>query len=555
MTGRERTDRADRTDGSLLSMNGTERSLSRRRLLTGLGSVGATALAGCSANPTMPAGGDLRVGTLHPPITLDPIVLHDVGSAQMAEKIFDGLYTYNRATGLVPQIAAGEPTVERGGRRYTVDIREDATFQNGQSVSAEDVKYSFEAPVEEETPNGWRFDMIESIRTPDDRTVRFSLKYPYPAFEHSLTQEIVPKSVREAGKEQFATEPVGAGPFEIDLFSEEKKARVVRWTDYWGEPKPALTKVTTVHQESPITRAMSLVTGRNRVIEPISPRIQDLLTERSGANIGMREGFNSYYIAFNLNEGPTTDPNVRKAIDYCIDMDAAVADFIAPIGKRQHSPLPEKMAKQWNMPLSEWREIPVGRNTAEAKRLFSEAGMSTEIKILVPKDPKRMEIGRRLATGIREAGQRASTTPVSWKKFLEKHKSGAPSDYMVYIGGAHGGPDPDSFMYQLFHRDQEGKTQGVFYDNPTVMNQIKQARKTRNRRKRRNLYESAITTILEDRVHLPAYSYKNSFGYKNTVQNFRVHPNAQLNPRVVSPNGVVRINDTDFFNFGGGDAQ
>lgn len=546
---------SDQNRESLVLGTSEQRSLSRRRLLAGLGAAGATALAGCSANPTMPAGGDLRIGTLHPPITLDPIVLHDVGSAQMAEKIFDGLYTHDRTTGLVPQIATSEPTVEKGGRRYTVDIREDATFQNGQSVSAEDVKYSFKAPVEEETPNKWRVDMIESIKTSDDQTVQFRLKYPYPAFKHSLTQEIVPKSVRESGKEQFATHPVGAGPFEIDLFSEEKKARVVRWSDYWGEPKPALTKVTAIHQESPITRAMSLVTGRNRIIEPISPRIQDLLTERSHANIEMRTGFTSYYVAFNLNEGPTTDPKVRKAVDYCLDMDAAVADFIAPIGKRQYSPLPEKMAKQWNMPLSKWREIPVGRNTAKAKQLFSEAGMSTEIKILVPKDPKRMEIGRRLATGIREAGQRASMTPVNWTAFLEKHKSGASGDYMVYIGGTHGGSDPDSFMYQLFHRDQEGETQGVFYDNPTVMNQIKQARKTRDRRKRRYLYASAITTILEDRVHIPAYSYKNSFGYKNTVQDFRVHPNAQLNPRVVSPNGVVSIDDTDFFSFGGGDSR
>jgi peptide/nickel transport system substrate-binding protein len=528
---------------------------SRRQLLAGLGAAGATALAGCSANPTTPSGGDLRIGTLHPPITLDPIVLHDVGSAQMAEKIFDGLYTYDRATGLVPQIAAGEPTAERGGRRHTVGIREDARFQNGQSISAEDVKYSFEAPVAEETPNGWRFEMIESVGTPDDRTVRFDLRYPYPAFEHSLTMEIVPKSVRESGSEQFATNPVGSGPFEVRQFTAEKKATVTRWEDYWGEPKPAIAKMTTVHQESPITRAMSLVSGRNRLIEPVSPRIQDLLTERSGANVGLREGFTAYYVAFNLNEGPTTDPKVRKAIDYCIDMDRAVADFVEPIGTRQHSPLPERMAREWNMPFSEWREIPVGRNTAEAKRLFSETGMNTEIEILVPRDPKRMEIGRRLATGIREAGGRASTTPVSWTAFLDQHRSGVPSDYMVYIGGAHGGPDPDSFMYQLFHRDQEGTTQGVFYDDQTVMEQIEDARRTTNRRRRRNLYASAITSILEDRVHLPAYSYKNSFGYKNTVRNFRIHPNAQLNPRVVSPNGVVSIQDTDFFDFGGGDSE
>jgi peptide/nickel transport system substrate-binding protein len=312
--------------------------------------------------------------------------------------------------------------------------------------------------------------MIESIETPDDRTVRITLEYHYPAFRHSLTQAIVPKSVREGGKEQFAKEPVGSGPFEIRSFAEEKKAKVVRWPEYWGEPKPEIAKVTAIHQESPITRAMSLVTGRNRVIEPVSPRVRSLIDERGGASIQTKPGFTSYYVGFNLNEGPTTDPDVRKAIDYCLDMDQAVEDFLDPMGNRQYSPLPERMAKQWDMPLSEWRDIPLGRNTEEAKLLLEEVGLDKEIEILVPKDPKRMEIGRRLATGIREAGYRASVSPTAWKSFLEKRVSGVPSDYMVFIDGIHGGPDPDFFTYQLFHRDQEGKTNGVFYDNNEVMN-------------------------------------------------------------------------------------
>jgi peptide/nickel transport system substrate-binding protein len=129
-----------------------QRSLSRRQLLAGLGTAGATALAGCSANPTTPSGGDLRIGTLHPPITLDPVVIHDVGSAQMAAKIFDGLYTYDDSYNLVPQIAASEPGVRQGGREYAIELRPEATFQNGQAILAEDVKYSLEAPVEETPP-------------------------------------------------------------------------------------------------------------------------------------------------------------------------------------------------------------------------------------------------------------------------------------------------------------------------------------------------------------------------------------------------------------------
>jgi peptide/nickel transport system substrate-binding protein len=199
------------------------------------------------------------------------------------------------------------------------------------------------------------------------------------------------------------------------------------------------------------------------------------------------------------------------------------------------------------MPLEEWRELPVDRDTSKAQQLFSEAGMSKEIEILVPKDPKRKEIGRRLATGIREAGRRAAVSPVSWTAFLEKHVSGAPSDYMIYIDGTHGGTDPDSFVYRILHRDQEGKTQGIFYDNEEVMEKIEQARKTTDREQRRTLYEFAITKALQDRALLPAYSYRNGFGYKDTVENFRIHPNAQLNPRLVSPDGVVSVDDSDFF--------
>jgi peptide/nickel transport system substrate-binding protein len=537
------------------SMNETNLELNRRQLLAGIGAGGATALAGCSADSTTSSRGDLRIGTLHPPLTLDPIVIHDIGSARMAGKIFDGLYTYDNATDLVPRIATEKPRTGMDGREYTVGIREDATFQNGQSVLAEDVKYSFEAPVEEDAPTSWRFDMIESIETPDDRTVRFTLEYPYPGFQHALTHAIVPKSVREAGEEEFASNPVGAGPFEVRSFTAEKRAKVVRWTDYWGEPKPALGKITTIHQESPITRMMSLVSGRNRVIEPVSPRIQDLLTERSGTNVGLKQGFTSYHVGFNLNEGPTTDPEIRKAIDYCLDMDEAVADFIEPIGERQYGPLPDRMAEEWGMPVEKWREIPFRRNTSAAELLFREAGLSAEIEILVPKDPKRKEIGRRLATGIREAGQRASVSPVSWKAFLEKHVSGSPNDYMVYIDGIHGGMDPDSFVYRMFHRNQEGKTQGVFYDNQEVMEQIEKARTTTDRDERQDLYESALTTLLEDRVQLPAYSYRNSFAYKNAVRNLRVHPNARLNPRVVGPNGVVSVDDTGFFGFDGGGSR
>jgi len=87
----------------------------------------------------------------------------------------------------------------------------------------------------------------------------------------------------------------------------------------------------------------------------------------------------------------------------------------------------------------------------------------------------------------------------------------------------------------------EGLTNGTYYRNPDVMDWIDRARETRDRKKRRDLYEKAITTVLEDRVHLPAFTLHNSFGVKDRVEGFRPHPLAQVNPQLVAGEGRVSI--------------
>lgn len=98
-------------------------------------------------------GGKLTFAQVKSPIEFDPIVLNDVPSSEVSTMVFDSLYTYGEGTDIVPQIASGMPEVNDAGDQYVVPIRDDAVFQNGDPVTAEDVAYSFTAPVEEETEN------------------------------------------------------------------------------------------------------------------------------------------------------------------------------------------------------------------------------------------------------------------------------------------------------------------------------------------------------------------------------------------------------------------
>ncbi|MDS0299838.1 ABC transporter substrate-binding protein [Halogeometricum sp. S1BR25-6] len=535
--------------------------LNRRRVLQGLGGVGIAGLAGCaggSGNETegqsgtgtgggsategestdggsSGSGGSLRMALVKSPIEFDPIVLNDVPSSQVVDRVVEGLYTYDESTGVVPLLADGEPTVENSGQRYTVTIQDGATFSNGNPVTASDVKYSFEAPVEEETENASEVNMIDSITAVDEKTVQFDLQYPYAPFKNTLTWYVVPQSVREEDKQAFNTGSAltGSGPFVFEEWQEGNFARLSANEDYWGDPKPNLSEIEFVPVEEATTRVTTLKNGENDVVEEIPPKQYATVKSISDASISEVPGIGYFYAAFNCKEGPTADPKVREGIDYAFDMDSAVSNYVEPTGVRQYSPYPLSIAEDWGFPIEEWKQIPHSKNVDQTKTLFDEAGVPDDysFKVIVPPDDKREQIGITISNGIKEAGWDATVQRLDWGAFLNKYVSGKEADYNIYTLGWSGTPDPDAFAYYLFGRtdDTLGVTNGTYYGNNSesgkrVAEKFLEARRTPEQEARKQLYVEATTTLLNDRAHLPAYNLKNSFGVKNYVNDWHAHP-------------------------------
>ncbi|MFC6962023.1 ABC transporter substrate-binding protein [Halocatena marina] len=520
--------------------------IDRRKFIAGVGAGVATGLAGCLDSFNAPSnnsdngssGGNnsgggseglLTFAQVKSPVEFDPVVLNDVPSDQVASLVFDPLYQFDKGgTNLVPRVAAKKPEVEKGGKRYIVELNTDATFQNGDPVTPEDVKYTFTAPVKEETENAGDFSSIKTVKTVDDSTVQFDLKYPFGAFDSYLAADIVPKSVRENDKKKFNTkQPIGAGPFKFAGWKEGNFVRVERWDDYWGDQKPNLSEIKFVPVEEGTTRVTTLKSGENDIIEEIPPKSWNTVKSISGASINSVPGVGYFYLAFNCNKGPTADPKVREAVDYTFSMDQAVSNFVEPTGIRQYSPLPEALASEWDMPVKKWKEIPHDKNIDKAKSMLDDSDNVPDnwnANIIVPPDDKREQLGTTVASGLKEAGYNASVQRLDWGAFLDKYVSGDPNDYNMYTLGWSGSPDPDSFMYFLFSQKEEGVGNGTFYRNDTVEKAITDARRSTDQNKRRKLYEKAITTLLEDRAHLPAYNLKNSFGVKSYVKDFTAHP-------------------------------
>ena len=106
---------------------------------------------------------------------------------------------------------------------YSFVLRDGVTFHNGEKVTAEDVKFSFERY--RGAAKGPLHDRVASVETPDPRHITFKLKNPWPDFLtfYAATTGagwVVPKKyVEKVGDDGFKKAPIGAGPYKFVSFN------------------------------------------------------------------------------------------------------------------------------------------------------------------------------------------------------------------------------------------------------------------------------------------------------------------------------------------------
>src|SRR5215472_1208414 len=123
---------------------------------------------------------------------------------------------------------------------YEFTLRKGAKFHNGDDVTAEDVKFTFERY--HGTANKLLKERVAAIETPDSLHVRFRLKEPWPDF---LTYYIgatgagwiVPKKyVEQVGDDGFKKAPIGAGPYKFVSFTPGQELVLEAFDQYWRKP-------------------------------------------------------------------------------------------------------------------------------------------------------------------------------------------------------------------------------------------------------------------------------------------------------------------------------
>ena len=177
--------------------------------------------------------------------SLNPFSIRGNAARNIRERVFESLLDrhYDEPFALYGLLAESVVTAPDRSR-VTFKIRQQATFSDGQPVTAADVAFSWKTLRDNGRPNHrFYYDKVESITTPDRYTVVFAFKPSPPDRELPLIiglMPILPKHVYADRDIQAATLdlPVGSGPYTVAEITPGAQVRFEKRDDYWAATLP-----------------------------------------------------------------------------------------------------------------------------------------------------------------------------------------------------------------------------------------------------------------------------------------------------------------------------
>ncbi len=380
----------------------------------------SAALAASTALATAPAAAaskdSVTIGMVLEPPGLDPTAGAAAAIGEITHyNVFEGLTKIEEDFSVTPLLAE-KWSFSPDLKTLTFTLRKGVKFQDGETFSSKDVKFSFERAAAKESTNKEKafFASIESIDASDPNVV--TLKFKAPSFEAlfhlGLGTAVI---VDEKSVASEATNPVGTGPYKLAAWNKGSSVTLDKWDGFRDAGKIVIAHATFRFISDPSAAVAAMLAGdidafpRFAGVQNIAqfqsdPRFQVLIGGTEGKTI----------LGIDNKRKPLDDVRVRQAIAYAIDrkaiIDGAMNGFGTPIGSHLTPNDPGYVDLTGQYP----------HDPAKAKALLKAAGVETPLKLtltLPPPDYARKS-GEVIAAELADVGIEAKIENVEWAQWL-----------------------------------------------------------------------------------------------------------------------------------------
>ena len=375
---------------------------------------------------------------------------------------------------------------------WTVKIRDDVKFTDGEPLTAQDVAFTYNTCRDESTVND--FTMLKEAVAVDDTTVEFHMNEPYSIWPYTMAiVGIVPE---HAYSETYGQNPIGSGRYIMKQWDKGQQVIFEANPDYYGE-EPKIKKLTVLFMEEDAALAAAMAGQADVAHTAASYSDQEIegynlmrvdTVDNRGFNLPATEPEEKDGIVY--GNSLTSDVNVRRAINLAIDREEMIDNVLNGYGTVAYS-VCDKMPWYNDEAVTEY-------DLDAAKALMDEAGWTEGKDGIREKDGEKAELTLMFSNGdsvrqalaedtanqLRELGIDVKTEGVGWDTAYDR----AQSEPLMWGWGAHTPME----LYNIYHSMEEtGLAQYSPYANETVDKYMDEALESDNLEESYDLWKKA----------------------------------------------------------------
>lgn len=393
-------------------------------------------------------GGKLTILNSDPQSDFDPARLYTSGGGNVPSLVFRTLTTRKRVNGaagteVVPDLATGLGTPSKNATVWTYKLKKGLKYENGSAITSADIKHGVERSFAAELSGGppylrdWLIGgdkyqgpfkgkggkSLDSIETPDARTIVFRLKKPVGDFPYVATQTQfapVPKAKDTGAK--YESHPISSGPYQMVKNTNDGERLQLKRNKHWSaktddqrKAYPDTIDVRSGLDPAVINQRLSTSSGADSAAVTTDTNLGPAELAQIGKDKALKDrvgiGHFGYtnYLAFNPEVKPFDKPEVRQAISHAIDRASVIN---AAGGSSLAEPATTFLPNQETFGYQKYDHFPAGRNgdPKKAKAALAKAGYKDGVTLTLTHSTEDDETGPKIAAAVQQSLKKAGIT-------------------------------------------------------------------------------------------------------------------------------------------------
>lgn len=278
------------------------------------------------------------------PPELNSILTTDVQSSDILREVISGLYKLDANDNPVEDLAT-DTQVSEDGKTYTMKIRQDAKWSNGEPVTANDFVFAYQTVCTKKTASQYAFILYENlengvdvyegkkdvselgVKALDDYTLQVTFTNPIPYAKHLFSfntyYPMNQKAYEEIGAAKYAKDAdtiVTNGAYKISEWVHDDHIILEKNPDYYNADEIKIEKIKYLMMKDANTRMNAFKAGQVDSIDLDGEQIEQLKTQ--GVEIKSYVENRNGYLQYNLQNKALQNIKIRQALALSIDTES-----------------------------------------------------------------------------------------------------------------------------------------------------------------------------------------------------------------------------------------